>query len=243
MVTRIRQLLDWQQLTPTQFADLIGVGRPVVSHILSERNKPSLEVVQRIIAAFPTVSLPWLLSGIGNMLADNILQDTVPPLAAAQTSASPSVVPASLPKHQQVVSPVIASTAQAPVKRPTAAARANTQPNPIPARFVAPKPRDITNTSPVTDSLAPAAPAAPTTAAPENLLPTAEDVAAPAQLTEPARSAEPIALPTQAYEVPSKTSASEDSPLMASLGEPGKTIRRIVIFYQDGSFTDYKPEA
>ncbi|RZJ85809.1 MAG: XRE family transcriptional regulator, partial [Hymenobacter sp.] len=76
MVTRIRELLEARQLSPTQFADLIGVGRPVISHILSERNKPSLEVVQKVISAFPEVSLPWLLSGIGSMLA------IAPPVAA-----------------------------------------------------------------------------------------------------------------------------------------------------------------
>ncbi|MEJ7666551.1 MAG: helix-turn-helix transcriptional regulator [Hymenobacter sp.] len=70
MVTRIRQLLEEKQLTPTQFADLIGVGRPVVSHILSERNKPSLEVVQRVVEAFPEIALPWLLRGTGPMLAE-----------------------------------------------------------------------------------------------------------------------------------------------------------------------------
>jgi len=73
MITRIRQLLDSKELSPTQFADLIGVGRPVVSHILSERNKPSLDVVQRIIGAFPEISLPWLLSGTGNMLDEAVV--------------------------------------------------------------------------------------------------------------------------------------------------------------------------
>ncbi|HET9504701.1 MAG TPA: hypothetical protein VFO93_14255 [Hymenobacter sp.] len=29
---------------------------------------------------------------------------------------------------------------------------------------------------------------------------------------------------------------------LSFLGEPGKAIRRIVIFYRDGSFSDYVPE-
>jgi hypothetical protein len=29
---------------------------------------------------------------------------------------------------------------------------------------------------------------------------------------------------------------------LSVLGEPGKAIRRIVIFYRDGSFSDYVPE-
>ena len=58
LVARIRELLEARQLSPTQFADVIGIGRPVVSHILSGRNKPSLEVVQKIITAFPDLALP-----------------------------------------------------------------------------------------------------------------------------------------------------------------------------------------
>src|SRR6476469_3420473 len=69
MVERIRTLLESRQLSPTQFADAIGVARPIVSHILSGRNKPSLEVVQRILAAMPDLSMAWLLNGSGPMLA------------------------------------------------------------------------------------------------------------------------------------------------------------------------------
>jgi transcriptional regulator with XRE-family HTH domain len=102
MVTRIRQLLEYKQLTPTQFADLIGVGRPVMSHILSERNKPSLEVVQRMISAFPDISLPWLLSGTGEMLdtaamaatpieLEKAVQPPTAPLEAPRVDSLPSV--------------------------------------------------------------------------------------------------------------------------------------------------------
>lgn len=87
MVDRIRQLLQARELSPTQFADTIGVARPIVSHILGGRNKPSLEVVQKIIAAFPDVALPWLLSGQGNMLAS-----TAP--AAATKAAAETTGPA-----------------------------------------------------------------------------------------------------------------------------------------------------
>ncbi|WP_410780004.1 helix-turn-helix domain-containing protein [Hymenobacter sp. 5414T-23] len=70
MLERIREILSKYQLTPTQFADAIGTARPIVSHILSGRNKPSLEVVQKIISAYPELSLPWLLSGTGPMETD-----------------------------------------------------------------------------------------------------------------------------------------------------------------------------
>ncbi len=53
---------------PATFADEIGVARAVISHILSERNKASLEVVQKILARFSEISPEWLLLGQGEML-------------------------------------------------------------------------------------------------------------------------------------------------------------------------------
>lgn len=86
MVERIRILLESRQLTPTQFADLIGVARPIISHILSGRNKPSLEVVQRILAAMPDLSMAWLLNG-----TEPMLNGGSPPMApAARPVAAPA---------------------------------------------------------------------------------------------------------------------------------------------------------
>ena len=89
MVERIRTLLESRQLTPTQFADLIGVARPIVSHILSGRNKPSLDVVQRILAAMPDLSMAWLLNGTEPMLAaprDTVSAMPLPALTEAPAS-------------------------------------------------------------------------------------------------------------------------------------------------------------
>lgn len=87
MVERIRLLLETRQLTPTQFADTIGIARPIVSHILSGRNKPSLEVVQRILASLPDLSMSWLLNGTGPMLVP-ATDAGAPPALAARPVAS-----------------------------------------------------------------------------------------------------------------------------------------------------------
>lgn len=68
MVNRIKVLAAHFNLSPTAFADRIEVARPVISHIFSERNRPSLEVIQKIGLAFPDLSLEWLLYGKGEML-------------------------------------------------------------------------------------------------------------------------------------------------------------------------------
>lgn len=68
MIARIKEIATYYGLSSTAFADRIDVARPVISHILSERNRPSLEVVQKIGVAFPAISTDWLLYGKGSML-------------------------------------------------------------------------------------------------------------------------------------------------------------------------------
>ncbi|GAB3195684.1 transcriptional regulator with XRE-family HTH domain [Pontibacter aydingkolensis] len=68
MIDRIRELMEHKGFTSSQFADTVDVPRAVISHILSGRNKPSLEVVTKVVSAFPDVSMSWLLLGEGDML-------------------------------------------------------------------------------------------------------------------------------------------------------------------------------
>ena len=62
--------MDFKGLTSTQFADTVDVPRAVISHILSGRNKPSLEVVTKIVMAYPDISMNWILLGEGTMLKE-----------------------------------------------------------------------------------------------------------------------------------------------------------------------------
>lgn len=65
MLKRVKQVIESNAFTPSRFADHIGVPRATISHILSGRNKPSLEVVQKILDAFPDLSAEWLVKGKG----------------------------------------------------------------------------------------------------------------------------------------------------------------------------------
>lgn len=53
-------------MSASSFADKIGVPRSSISHILSGRNKPSLDFVIKLVTAFPETNLYWLLNGIGS---------------------------------------------------------------------------------------------------------------------------------------------------------------------------------
>jgi transcriptional regulator with XRE-family HTH domain len=63
IVKRITQILEEQQLSSSAFADTIGVQRSSISHILSGRNKPSLDFILKTVRAFPSYSTDWLLFG------------------------------------------------------------------------------------------------------------------------------------------------------------------------------------
>ena len=62
---RIEKIMNHYSISASSFADAMGVGRSSISHILSGRNKPSLDFVMRIIEAYPEVSLQWLLYNEG----------------------------------------------------------------------------------------------------------------------------------------------------------------------------------
>jgi DNA-binding XRE family transcriptional regulator len=63
---RLEKVMDYYGETASSFADKIGVQRSSISHILSGRNKPSLDFVLKVMAQFPEVELYWLLNGKGS---------------------------------------------------------------------------------------------------------------------------------------------------------------------------------
>lgn len=62
--TRLKKILDYYGLSASAFAEVITVQRSSISHILSGRNKPSLEFITKVVNAFPDIDLLWLLSGV-----------------------------------------------------------------------------------------------------------------------------------------------------------------------------------
>lgn len=65
-IKRLELILDYYSLSASTFADKIGVQRSSLSHLLSGRNKPSLDFILKIIEAFPEVDLYWILNGTGS---------------------------------------------------------------------------------------------------------------------------------------------------------------------------------
>ncbi len=69
MVDRIQKILHYKKLTASKFADMVGVPRSTISHIISGRNNPSLEFLQKILDTFPDIETEWLIRGEGSMVA------------------------------------------------------------------------------------------------------------------------------------------------------------------------------
>ena len=60
-ISRLEVIMEKNQLSAAAFAERIGVQRSSVSHILSKRNKPSLDFILKIYNSFKEVTLDWLL--------------------------------------------------------------------------------------------------------------------------------------------------------------------------------------
>jgi transcriptional regulator with XRE-family HTH domain len=68
---RIQSFIENQSISLKDFADKIGVQRSAVSHILSGRNKPSLDFIMKMLQSYPTLDQRWLLHGKGDSISHN----------------------------------------------------------------------------------------------------------------------------------------------------------------------------
>jgi len=60
---RVKLIIKVNQETPSSFAAKIDVNRSSLSHVLSGRNKPSLDFLEKIIRSYPKVNASWLVTG------------------------------------------------------------------------------------------------------------------------------------------------------------------------------------
>lgn len=92
---RIKELMEYEQLTAAAFAESIGVAQATISHTLGDRNKyPSTDFIMRLHDKYKYINLNWLLTGQGEMLSDsNNLKtaDSDYPLFSDSSTSSPSV--------------------------------------------------------------------------------------------------------------------------------------------------------
>lgn len=73
MIDRINQIIQSKGLSLSGFAEEIGVQRSSISHILSGRNRPSLDFVVKVLDRYPEISSDWLISGKGSFKEESNL--------------------------------------------------------------------------------------------------------------------------------------------------------------------------
>ncbi len=104
MKSRIQSIIQHYRLTPSRFADQIGVQRSAVSHILSGRNNPGLDFLAKLMDNYPDISGDWLITGKGEMLKKKVQK---PAFAATLFSTEPPDVkdPEDRAEYQVVAKP------------------------------------------------------------------------------------------------------------------------------------------
>ncbi len=69
VANRIQDIIKNKGITNSEMADSINLPRPILSHILSGRNKPSLAVIQKITETYSDIDVKWLLTGTASDLS------------------------------------------------------------------------------------------------------------------------------------------------------------------------------
>ena len=98
-IKRLEELMEQQQLNAAAFAEKIGVQRSSVSHVLSKRNRPSLDFILKIEAQFEEVSFDWLLLGKSkpSLYPPSLSVSEINLGADLEPSQIPSEIPSSSP--------------------------------------------------------------------------------------------------------------------------------------------------
>ena len=68
MKDRIKQYMDYKNISAGELASLLDVQRSNISHILNGRNKPGAAFIEKLLLSFPDLNARWLLTGVGEMV-------------------------------------------------------------------------------------------------------------------------------------------------------------------------------
>lgn len=83
MNTRLEQFLAAENISQSQLADVLGVARASISHIIAGRNKPGYEFICNLMRCYPALNIEWLMLGKGKMYKTSKGED-MPPATLSQ---------------------------------------------------------------------------------------------------------------------------------------------------------------
>ena len=74
---RVKLIIKANGDTPSSFADRLGLNRSNLSHILSGRNKPSLDFLAKVIENYPRVNASWLITGVAREEVSSVEKEKI----------------------------------------------------------------------------------------------------------------------------------------------------------------------
>ena len=72
MRDRLKEFMDKQGINAQELSERIGVQPSSVSHILTGRNKPSLDFLEKVLETFPDIDLKYLITGYKQVITKEI---------------------------------------------------------------------------------------------------------------------------------------------------------------------------
>lgn len=219
MIDRINLILKAKNLTSRQFAEEIGIQPSGMSHILSGRNRPSLDFVMKVVTRYPEIDIKWLTLGEGEMYVSPYSMP-VNAVVSAPRNNKPvggdggfTVEPVEEKHVELEPEPKDATLFDEP--------DLFSQTEPAPVSEVRPQPNDQSEPAEVRQEAVEA-----------QSLDVAEEPAPAVQREQPST---PQLNENRVYDLP-KPAGVENKNLVK------KRIKKVVILYDDHSFSEYYPE-
>ena len=78
MQDRLKEFMDIEGFNARELSERIGVQASSVSHILTGRNKPSLDFLEKMLKSFPDMDLKYLISGLKRTESKDIIKEKSP---------------------------------------------------------------------------------------------------------------------------------------------------------------------
>ena len=88
---RIIEVMVRTEHSKSSFATALGVSLPLITHITTGRNKPGMDIIQKLLAHFEQISPDWLLLGNGEMYRQQAKQTDFTPVIAQLEAISKEI--------------------------------------------------------------------------------------------------------------------------------------------------------
>ena len=122
MVDRIKQIMEYKQLTPATFAEQLEISRSNLTHLFSGRNQPSLALAKKILDTYPDINTEWLIMGVGEMVNTDLQQNTTPAVIVEKPATTENPAELDLFSVLEDVPEASASVSESPAEEPVASA-------------------------------------------------------------------------------------------------------------------------